>query len=104
MKLDKLLEPRSARKLQGHFGYFGVTYNEAKLSHFYHACVGLLFRWLNRRSQKRSCHLERFEKRLRLSPLPTPPHGDDLMDISSERSSSKHTPKSRMRKCARPVL
>jgi len=97
MKLDKLWSLARA-KLQGHFGYFGVMYNEAKLSHFYHACVGLLFRWLNRRSQKRSFTWERYEKRLRLSPLPLPPSGDHLKDLTSERNSSKHTPKSRMRK------
>jgi group II intron reverse transcriptase/maturase len=97
MKLDKLWDLASA-KLRGHSSYFGVMYNEAKLNHFHHACVGLLFRWLNRRSQKRSFSWEQFEKRLRLSPLPAPPRGNDLRDISSERSSPEHQPKSRMRK------
>ena len=97
MKLDKLWGIARA-KLQGHFNYFGVSYNEAKLSHFYFACTGLLFRWVNRRSQKRSFTWERFERRLRFSPLPTPPHGAALKDVTSERSSSKQQPKSRMRK------
>lgn len=97
MKLDKLWSLARA-KLQGHFNYFGVTYNEAKLSHFYFACNGLLFRWLNRRSQKRSFSWGRYEKRLRFSPLPNPPRGAELKDVTSERSSSKHQPKSRMRK------
>lgn len=97
MKLDNLWNLARA-KLQGHFSYFGVTYNEAKLNHFYNACVGLLFRWVNRRSQRRSFTWVRYEKRLRFSPLPLPPSGDDLKDITSERSSSKHQPKSRMRK------
>jgi RNA-directed DNA polymerase len=97
MKLDKLWSIASA-KLRGHFSYFGVMYNEAKLNHFYYACTGLLFRWLNRRSQRRSFTWERYEKRLYFSPLPLPPCGGDLKDITSERSSSKHSPKSRMRK------
>jgi RNA-directed DNA polymerase len=97
MKLDKLWSLARA-KLQGHFSYFGVTYNEAKLNHFSFACNRLLFRWLNRRSQKRSFTWERYERRLRFSPLPLPPRGAALKDVSSERSSSKHQPKSRMRK------
>lgn len=97
MKLDKLWSLARA-KLQGHFNYFGVVYNDSKLSHFYHACNGLLFRWLNRRSQKRSFTWERYERRLRYSPLPMPPRGPELKDVTSERSSTKHTPKSRMRK------
>lgn len=97
MKLDKLWSLARA-KLQGHFSYFGVSFNEAKLSHFYFACNGLLFRWLNRRSQKRSFTWDRYEKRLRFSPLPRPPRGTELKDVTSERCSSKHQPKSRMRK------
>lgn len=97
MKLDKLWSLARA-KLQGHFSYFGVSFNEAKLSHFFHACNSLLFRWLNRRSQKRSFTWERYEKRLRFSPLPTPPRAAELIDVTSERSPSKQQPKSRMRK------
>jgi len=97
MKLDQLWSLARA-KLQGHFSYFGVTFNEAKLNHFYFACNGLLFRWLNRRSQKRSFTWDKYDRRLRFSPLPLPPRGTDLKDVTSERSSSKQQPKSRMRK------
>ena len=95
-KLDVLW--RLARsKIDGHFSYFGVRSNSAKLSHFYKACVDGLFKWLNRRSQKRSFTWERFLKRLRFNPLPQPPFELDLRDVSSERTSVKHKPKSRMR-------
>lgn len=96
LKLDNLW--RLARsKLIGHYNYYGVRTNSAKLSHFYFACVGALFKWLNRRSQKRSFSWERFDQRLRLNPLPRPPFSEDLRDLSSERNSDKHKPKSRMR-------
>lgn len=96
MKLDKLW--RLARsKFLGHFNYYGVRSNSAKLSHFYFACVGALFKWLNRRSQKRSFTGEQFERRLIFNPLPMPPFTTELRDVSSERNSDKHTPKSRMR-------
>lgn len=96
MKLDRLWRIASA-KMQGHFNYFGVSFNSPKLSHFYHACVGSLFKWLNRRSQKRSFTWEQFKRRLLFNPLPRPPLAGDLRDVSSERRSVKHNPKSRMR-------
>jgi RNA-directed DNA polymerase len=43
-----------ARKLRGHWNYFGVPHNSKSLWEFYrHACV-LVYKWLNRRSQRRS--------------------------------------------------
>jgi hypothetical protein len=95
-RLDDLW--RLARsKIAGHYNYYGVRSNSAKLSHFYFACVGALFKWLNRRSQKHSFSWEQFERRLRFNPLPRPPFSEELRDVSSERNSDKHPPKSRMR-------
>jgi group II intron reverse transcriptase/maturase len=96
MKLDRLWRIARAR-MQGHFNYFGVHFNSAKLNHFYQACVASLFKWLNRRSQKRSFTWARFKRRLLFNPLPCPPLGGDLRDVTSERNSAKHKPKSRMR-------
>lgn len=96
MKLDDLW--RLARsKIVGHYNYYGVRSNSAKLSHFYFASVDALFKWLNRRSQKHSFSWEQFERRLRFNPLPRPPFSEELRDVSSERNSDKHPPKSRMR-------
>lgn len=96
MKLSRLWRIARA-KMQGHFNYFGVRTNSAKLSHFYVDCVGALFKWLNRRSQKRSFSWERFLRRLAYNPLPKPAYGEELRDVSSELRSHKHKPKSRMR-------
>lgn len=95
-KLDKLWA-LARSKLTGHYNYYGVRSNSAKLNHFYFVCVGALFKWLNRRSQKRSFSWERFERRLKFNPLPKPPFTIELRDVSSERNSDKHSPKSRMR-------
>ncbi len=52
-----------------------------------------------RRSQKRSYTWEQFLRRLRFSPLPRPPRGPGLIEISSEHVAvRKHKPKSRMPK------
>lgn len=88
----------AAARLSGHFNYFGVRFNEAKLSHFRFVCIGALFKWLNRRSQKRSFNWEKFERKLHFNPLPLAPRGDELVDITSEhRTVRKHQPKSRVR-------
>lgn len=60
-------------KLRGHYNYFGVVGNRPKLVHFYYKVTGLLFKWLNRRSQKRSFSSESFKRRLLNHPLPFPP-------------------------------
>lgn len=90
---------QAAAKLHGHYGYFGVTFNQGKLNHFYWVSTQALFKWLNRRSQKRSFSWQRFLRRLQLNPLPKPPLGFELLDITSEHGSERnHNPKSRMRK------
>ena len=50
-------------KLRGHYAYFGYRMNRAKLNHFYYEAVRSLFKWLNRRSQRRSYAWEGFEER-----------------------------------------
>jgi RNA-directed DNA polymerase len=96
-KLDALWAKAKA-KIQGHFNYYGVRTNLSKVSHFYHHCTGALFKWLNRRSQKRSFTWEKFERRLAAHPLLPKRYSCDLRDVSSEHNSKhQHQPKSRMR-------
>jgi RNA-directed DNA polymerase len=88
----------AAAKLIGHYRYFGVTFNQSKLEHFYWVCTQALFKWLNRRSQRRSFTWERFMKRLHYEPLPRPPVGFELVDITRNPGSEwNRYPKSRMR-------
>jgi len=97
-RLAKLWELAKTR-LQGHYNYFGVVTNTAKLNHFYHACLRELFKWLNRRSQRRSYTWEGFKQRLQFDPLPKPPTTGALIDIEDGLGTKlKHKPKSRMRK------
>jgi RNA-directed DNA polymerase len=60
------------RKLRGHFNYFGVTDNSRALYRFKEAARKLLFKWLNRRSQRRSFTWERFDRYEARHPLPRP--------------------------------
>jgi group II intron reverse transcriptase/maturase len=66
-----VLWKKAAEKIRGHYAYYGVTFN-SRLTLFYKICVQLLFKWLNRRSQKRSYSWERFLTRLKAHPLPKP--------------------------------
>jgi group II intron reverse transcriptase/maturase len=88
----------AAAKLRGHYAYFGVVFNQPKLAQFYFTCIQSLFRWLNRRSQKRSYTWAKFHRKLWFNPLPKPPGGDSLIDVTSiHHSDRNHQPKSRMR-------
>ncbi|WP_038291649.1 group II intron maturase-specific domain-containing protein, partial [Acetivibrio straminisolvens] len=58
--------------LTGHFHYYGITDNYPMLQQFKYEIVKILFKWLNRRSQRKSFTKEKFQKCLRLNPLPNP--------------------------------
>jgi len=59
-------------KLLGHYAYYGITDNLMMIRSYYDIVVRLLFKWLNRRSQRKSFVFERFELYLKLNPLPLP--------------------------------
>jgi len=56
-------------KISGHFNYYGYWMNNLKLHHFYNEAYKSLFKWLNRRSQKRSYTAEGFKERVKNFPL-----------------------------------
>jgi len=55
------------RHLHGHIQYYGVSGNSRSLARYIYFAGGLLFKWLNRRSQRRSLTWKRF--RAVLGPL-----------------------------------
>jgi group II intron reverse transcriptase/maturase len=50
------------RHLQGHLQYFGVSGNSRSLQQYVYQAGRLLFKWLNRRSQRRSMAWDRFNQ------------------------------------------
>lgn len=98
LPLDKIWL-QTAQKLRGHYSYYGISFNLPKLNHYYYSVIGLLFKWLNRRSQKRSYTWGAFAKRLMFKPLPKPIGGAQLIDITSGIVPElKRKMRSRMRK------
>ena len=61
-----------ARRLDGHFNYFGVQGNFSALARLSHAAKCLGFKWLNRRSQRAHLTWARFNALKRDFPLPRP--------------------------------
>ena len=61
-----------ARMMRGHFNYFGVTDNSCALYQFQEGVRKLLFKWLNRRSQRNSFTWESFRRYYGRHPLPRP--------------------------------
>lgn len=57
-------------KLQGYCRYYGVTGNRAAVSDFVDEVKRLIFKWLNRRSQRKSFDWDKFNLFLRKYPLP----------------------------------
>lgn len=47
-------------KLRGHYQYYGVTDNTREVKNYLRCTKWLLFKWLNRRSQKKSYTIEKF--------------------------------------------
>jgi len=67
-----LLLATLVRKLRGHYNYFGVIGNLAGLYAVHRQVIGLLYKWLNRRSGRRSFTWERLKNYLIYHPLPRP--------------------------------
>jgi group II intron reverse transcriptase/maturase len=58
--------------LKGYYNYYGFAGNAATLSKFAYAVKRMWFKWLNRRSQRKSFNWEEYQERLKRFPLPRP--------------------------------
>lgn len=56
----------------GHFRYYGVSENHRKIANYKRDVERLLFKWMNRRSQRKSFTWERFSEYRKKFPLPKP--------------------------------
>jgi len=59
-------------KMRGHYQYYGVSGNYCGINRFYEETRRHLFKWMNRRSQRRSFNWERFLQYLERFTLPKP--------------------------------
>jgi RNA-directed DNA polymerase len=64
--------PLLTQKLLGHYHYYGISGNIKGLQSFYYYTERLAFKWINRRSQKRSFNWSQFNRFISFNPLPKP--------------------------------
>jgi group II intron reverse transcriptase/maturase len=64
LRLEMLFRRLNA-KLRGYFNYYGVVGNFASLKQFFWQAMRILFKWLNRRSQRRSFNWQGFQELLK---------------------------------------
>ena len=57
-------------KINGHIRYYGVSYNSRSVGRFIFKAIGTFFKWINRRSGRRSMRWENFLKFINQYPLP----------------------------------
>ena len=69
--LKEIMET-TKRKLTGHYNYYGITDNSRSITDYAYAVNVLLFKWLNRRSQKRSYTYDEFNMMIKCFDLPLP--------------------------------
>ncbi len=63
---------KTNEKLRGYYQYFGITDNYRMISEYYWNVRTLIYKWLNRRSQRKSYTFKQFEKMLETYPLLRP--------------------------------
>ena len=74
--------PILAAKLRGHYQYYGVSGNMFSLNRFYRLTQSLVFKWLNRRSQRKSFNWKGYKEYLKRYPLPRPRIVHNLYTLS----------------------
>ena len=71
LRLPELLKTMK-RKVRGHYNYFRAIGNVTSLWTYHKAVTELLYKWLNRRSQRRSLTWEKLNRLLKAVMFPTP--------------------------------
>lgn len=59
-------------KLRGHYEYYGISGNYVSIEEYYKRSCKLAYKWLNRRSQRKSMNWAQFAEYLNQFPLPKP--------------------------------
>ena len=66
----KVIWENFCAKLRGHIQYYGVSFNGRSVGKFLHKAKGIIFKWLNRRSQRKSFDWNKFTLFINKFPLP----------------------------------
>lgn len=80
MQVEELMK-KVGVKLTGYYRYYGITDNILSLIKFRKSVRYLLYKWLNKRSQKKSFNWEKFQLLLNKYNLPEPKIYVNIYDI-----------------------
>lgn len=69
IKMPKIWR-KLCRKVQGHIQYYGVSFNFRYVANFIYKCIREFFKWMNRRSQRRSMTWTKFKLFMTQNPPP----------------------------------
>lgn len=83
--VDLVLD-RFCRSLNGYYNYYCITDNIPHVSNFNHKIRSILYKWLNRRSQRKSFNWDKFQLLLDKYPLPSPRVKVNIYDLREEIS------------------
>ncbi|WP_269431786.1 reverse transcriptase domain-containing protein [Bacillus sp. FJAT-27916] len=81
-----LIMDRFRRSLVGYYNYYCITDNSQTVNDFKEKIEILLFKWLNRRSQRKSFTWDKFRLFLHMFPLPKPRLRVNIYDLRKEIS------------------
>ena len=59
-------------KMNGHYAYYGISDNSRSLNEYYYRVIRMIFKWVNRRSQRASMNWNNLKEYLKRYPLPKP--------------------------------
>ena len=77
------------QKLMGHYQYYGMSGNMRGIQMFYSRTISLAFKWINRRSQKKSMNWRKYLRFIQeWNPLPQPKIYHLTYTLSSKRTCS----------------
>jgi len=79
--------PVLAAKLRGHYNYYGVSGNSRMIANFGYRTIRAVYKWLNRRSDRKSYNWEKFNAYLTHYPLPCPRIVHNLYKPSPSRET-----------------
>jgi RNA-directed DNA polymerase len=79
-------------KFVGHFRYYGISGNAIQIGAFYRLVLKLAFKWINRRSQRKSYNWAQFNRYLKYNPLPKPRIYHLTYTLSSKRGCIAEEP------------
>lgn len=80
----KTIMDKLNRSLNGYYNYYCITDNTKSVENFLYHVKRLLFKWMNRRSQRKSFNWEKFNLFLSKYPLPKPKIKVNIYDLRKD--------------------